>query len=293
VKTKGRAKPVYLLAEKGFALLRDDPDHPASGAWREPKLNSAPHVVHDLERNEWLFSFRSLAPRRLVRFWGPRSGRIKVPSVWDRHAEERRLRSTDLGGLRSPIDLVRDEFSNIVPDLTLELRLERPEGTEARTDLLVESEWGNNNETVWNKALAYDGLVNGWWQEHPRYKAFRRPPTVVFAVPDLPRASRFLAIFDEALRGYLIDPPHTQTRAENEQGIVPKAGKIYLGRQNIYVAVARDVHQRTLRAWRVPAKPPDERVRDAPNADERRLAATPIPRQSVLLNLRDLMDAAT
>lgn len=171
----------------------------------------------------------------------------------------------------------------MVPDLTLELRLDRPGGEEIRADLLVEIEWRNNNKDVRSKAIAYDALLNGWWREHPRYEALGRPPAVVFVVPDLARAHRFLGIFDKALKGHQVIPPKTQTKAENEQGIVPKAELIYLGRLNIYVAVNCDVHQRTLRAWRVPVKPPHERD------DDEVLE----PRRSALLGIHDLEDPAT
>ncbi len=291
-RTRGSDRPMYVLAERGFALLRDSPDHPASGAWRQPKLNSAPHVVHDLERNEWLFSFRSLAPRQLVRFWGARSGRIKVPTAWEPRGGRRPLVCSDMGA-RAPQGLVNDEFSNIVPDLTLELQLEEPEGEGMRTDLLIEIESGNNNtETVRRKAQAYDGLLNGWWEEHPRYKAHGRPPSVVFVVPER-RAHRYIAILDEALQGHWVIPPKTQTRAEWDQGIVPRAKQLYMGRQHVYVAAARDVHQRTLRAWRVPAVPPDQRVPEARDAAERRQTAHAIPRRARLLDPRELVDPAT
>lgn len=253
---------------------------------------SAQHVVHDLDRNEWLFAFRSLAPRELLGFRGSLSGKIEVPLVREPGAPGRPLVWGDLRG-RAPVGLVSTEFSKIVPDLTLELQLKEPEGEQMRTDLLVEIEWGNNNETVRRKALAYDGLLNGWWQEHPRYKARGRPPNVCFAVPDLPRASRFIAILDKALQGHVRVPPHTQTRAENAQGIIPGTENLYLGRQNIFVAVARDVHQRTLRAWRVPAAPPEQRVCEARNARERRDAARAIPRHAQLLDSRELVDLAT
>jgi len=128
-------------------------------------------------------------------------------------------------GLRS------EKFSNIIPDLTLELQLDEPEGGRLKTDLLVEIERRNNDEAVRHKALAYDGFLNGWWREHPRLKALGRPPMVVFAVPDLRQARRFISIFDKALQGHRVVPPQTQTRAENEQGLIPGATNRYLGRE--------------------------------------------------------------
>jgi hypothetical protein len=75
--------------------------------------------------------------------------------------------------------------------------------------------------------------------------------------------------------------------------VTPTAKKLYLGRRNVFVAVARDIHQRTLRAWRVPAMPPPERIRAARNAGERRRASRPVPRQFMLIDPRDQVDPAT
>lgn len=292
--TGGRrgAASIYVLERKGFALLRDASDHHAAEPWKRPVLNSAQHAVHDLERNEWLFAFRSLAPRQLRRFLGPQSSKLVVPRVWEPRGPKRPLRLEDLTppGI---INLPSKEFSNIIPDLTLELRREGPDGEEISTDFLVENEWRNSSKDVLGKALAYDGLLNGWWAEHPRYAALGRRPTVLFAVPSVARARRYLSIFDKALQGHVVQAPHTQTREENELGIVPRKKRIYLGRQYIYFVVSRDVHQRTLRAWRVPAMPPERRVQQASNAHERQRLARAIPRPAVLLDPSELVDPAT
>ena len=290
-KSAGRGKRIYVLEEAGFELLRDSPDHPASGTWRAPELKSAPHIVHDLARNEWLFAFRSLAPRQLVGWHGPRAGKVEVPMVKERRAPARRLGPTDLGE-NAPVDFGGSEFANVVPDLTLELLLQKPGGERVKTDLLVEIEWGNNDETVRRKALAYDGFLTGWWQAHPRYKELGRPPILFFVVPDVRRATRFIEILDEALTSHLIGPAQTQTREQRERGITPTPKKLYLGRRNVFVAVARDIHQRTLRAWRVPAELPAERIRAARNAKERRTAGRPVPRPFALIDRRELIDPA-
>jgi hypothetical protein len=289
---RGRGKRFYVLDTAGFELLKDAADHEASGTWRAPELHSAQHVVHDLARNEWLFGFRSLAPRQVAGWRGPRSGKIEVPLVKERREAPRRITPNDLHE-NAPIDFGASEFGNVVPDLTLELLLTKPDGEKVKTDLLVEIEWGNNDETVRRKALDYDGFLTGWWQAHPRYKDLGRPPILFFVVPDLQRANRFIEILDETLTSHLIGPARTQTREQRERRVMPTPSKLYLGRRNIFVAVARDIHQRTLRAWRVPAELPDDRIRSARNAKERRSAGRPIPRSFMLIEPRDQTDPAT
>ncbi|HEX7244029.1 MAG TPA: replication-relaxation family protein [Solirubrobacterales bacterium] len=288
----GRGKRFYVLDTVGFELLKETADHEASGTWRAPELHSAQHVVHDLARNQWLFGFRSLAPRHLIAWHGPRSGKIEVPLVKEGREPPRRMVPNDLRE-NAPIDFGGTEFGNVVPDLSLELLLRKPDGEKVKTDLLVEIEWGNNDEAVRRKALNYDGFLTGWWQAHPRYKSLGRPPILFFVVPDLQRATRFIEILDETLTSHLIGPARTQTREQRERGVTPTPSRLYLGRRNVFVAVARDIHQRTLRAWRVPAELPGERIRSARNAKERRGAGRPIPRPFMLIESRDQVDPAT
>lgn len=289
---RGRGKRFYVLDAKGFELLRDAQDHAASGSWRAPELHSAQHVVHDLARNEWLFGFRSLAPLHLVGWLGPRSGKIEVPLVKEGRLPPRRLVPTDLKE-NAPIDFGGTEFANVVPDLTLELLLNKPDGERVKTDLLVEIESGNNDETVRRKAREYDGFLTGWWRRHSRYSDLGRPPIVCFVVPDAQRASRFIELLDESLTSHLLGPAQTQTREQHDRRITPSPKKLYLGRRNIFVVVGRDVHQRTLRSWRVPAELPADRIRSARNAKERRSAGRPVPRPFMLVDPRDQVDPAT
>lgn len=290
-KARGRGKRFYVLGEEGFALLRDAGDHPASGNWRAPELNSSQHLVHDLARNEWLWAFRSLAPRQLAGWRGARTGKVEVPLIKEGRGPARPVAPRDLRE-NSPIDFAGEEFANLVPDLTLELVLRRPDGESVETDLLVEIEWGNNDETVRRKAIAYDGFLTGWWRAHPRYRDLGRPPIVFFVVSDPRRAARFVELLDETLTSYLLGPAETQSREQNRQGVTPEAKRLRLGRRNVFVAVGRDISQRTLRAWRVPAEPPAERVGAARNAQERRAVGKPVPRPFMLIEPRDLVDPA-
>lgn len=291
-KVRGRGRRIYVLDSAGFELLRDAADHAASGTWRAPKLHSAQHAIHDLARNEWLFAFRSLAPGNLVDWHGARSGKIEVPLIKERREAARRMTPTDLRE-NAPIDFGGTEFGNVVPDLTLELLLTKPGGEKVKTDLLVEIEWGNNDETVRGKALDYDGFLTSWWKAHPRYKDLGRPPILFFVVPDAQRATRFIEILDEALTSYLLGPAQTQTREQRAQGVTPEAKRLYLGRRNIFVCVARDIHQRTLRAWRVPVELPGDRIRGARNAQDRRRAGRPVPRPFMLIPPGEQVDPAT
>ena len=289
---QGRGKRFYVLDNAGFEYLRQASEHEAAGNWRRYEPDSAQHVVHNLTRNEWLFAFRSLAPRQLVSWHGTRAGKIEVPLVKERRERARRMTVTDLGA-KAPVDFGGEEFTNVIPDLTLEVLLTKPKGEQVNVDLLVEIEWSNNDATVERKAIAYDALITGWWQALPRYKNLGRPPILFFVVPDAKRAARFIEILDRRLTSYLVGAAQTQTREQREQGITPEAEKFYFGRRNIFVAVARDIHQRTLRAHRVPAEPPEVRIRNARNAAERRTAGRPVPRAFMLINPRQQVNPAS
>jgi Replication-relaxation len=288
---RGRGKRAYVLDVAGFEQLRDAADHEASGAWRPPELKSPQHVVHDLARNEWLFGFRSLAPRNLSGWRGTRTGKIEVPLVREPRQAPRRLAPIDLRE-SAPVGFAGDEYGNVIPDLTLELQLRRPDGGEVRTDLLVEIESGNNDGTVRRKAREYDGFLTGWWKRHPRYERLGRPPIVFFVVPDLSRARRFIELLDEELTAHLVGPATTQTREQRDKRETPQPEHLYLGRRNIFVAVGRDVHQRTLRAWRVPAEPKDVRSATARSAADRHRLKRPTPRPFMLIDLKEQVDPA-
>jgi hypothetical protein len=280
---RGRGKRIYVLDTAGFEELRNASDHQASGTFRPPELRSPQHVVHDLARNEWLFAFRSLAPKQLVSWRGPRTGRIEVPLVKEAREAPRRLTPVDLGE-SAPLGFGETEFGNVIPDLTLEVNLKRPDGGVVRTDVLVEIEFGNNDETVRRKAVQYDGFLTGWWRRHPRYHQLGRPPVVIFAVPDLSRARRFVELLDKQLTAHLVGPAETQTREQRQQDVRPEPRHLYLGRRNVIICVASDVHQRTLRGWRIPPEPVPVRISAARNAAERHQLERPVARPFMLVD---------
>jgi hypothetical protein len=288
---RGRGPRGFVLDSAGFDLLSEAADHEAWGKWRAPELKSPQHAVHDLARNEYLFAFRSLAPRQLVTWRGPRGGKVEVPLVREPREAPRRLTPADLHE-NTPVDFAGDEFANVVPDLTLELELTKRGSEKVRTDLMVEIEHGNSDEAVRRKAIDYDGFLTGWWREHRRYGAIGRPPILFFVVPDVQRARRFIELLDEVLRSHLVGPAETQTREQRQRGVKPKAQLLFLGRRNTYVAIARDLSQRTMRAWRVPAEPVELRTAGARNAGERRRLARPMPRTFMLIEPRDQVDPA-
>jgi len=291
IRGPGRGKRVYVLDVAGFQTLNDASDHSASGRWRIPELRSPQHVVHDLARNEWLFSLRSLAPKHVVDWRGPRTGKIEVPMVREAREAARRLTPADLQE-NAPIDFEPDEFANIIPDLTVELLLRKPSGEEVRTDLLVEIESSNNSETIRKKAREYDGFLTGWWRRHIRYAEIGRPPIVFFVVPNVERARSFVEILDHSLTAYVVGPAETQTREQRDRGFTPTPKQIYLGRRNIFVAVGRDIHQRTLRSWRVPIEPPEVRKKGARGARDRKDLGAPTPRPFMLIDPREQVDPA-
>lgn len=289
---RGRGKRIYVLDTAGFEFLRDMADHEAGGSWRPPELHSAQHAVHDLVRNEWLFAFRALAPRQLAGWHGPRASKIEVPLVKERRGPARKLTPADLQE-NAPLDSKANEFTNLIPDLTLELILTKPGGEGVKTDLLAEIESGNNDATVRGKARDYDSFLTGWWRSHSRYQDLGRPPILFFIVPDVKRATRFIELLDEVLTSYVLGPAQTQTRDQRERGITPVPKRLYLGRRNVFVAVGKDLSQRTLRSWRVPAEPPAERVRQARNAADRRAARRPLPRPFMLIPPGNLVNPAS
>ena len=101
------------------------------------------------------------------------------------------------------IDLELKTFTEIKPDLSLELRSEQLKLT---CDLLVEIDLTERPSYNRDKFLAYDAFLCGWALAHPRYRAQGTRPAVVFVSPNQPRRARLRArgrrAHDRADRGH-------------------------------------------------------------------------------------------
>ena len=144
------------------------------------------------------------------------------------------------------IDLELKTFTEVKPDLSLELRIDTLKLT---FDLLVELDLTARPSYNRDKFLAYDAFLCGWSLAHPRYQTQGTRPAVVFVCPD-PRAVLACAReADAAMTGRI---GMMGTSAEHWY---------YAGRDHTFFAVEADIHHGDLSALALPAQPPGLRER--------------------------------
>jgi hypothetical protein len=117
-----------------------------------------------------------------------------------------------------------------------------------RLDLFVELDRTRKPAKNAGKFAAYDAFLTAWSAATSRYQSLGDRPLVVFVCQDEPQARAFCRAADAQFTGRIIS-----LRAPPDQWRYP-------GRERTYFCCERDVHERSLRAWRLPPLPPDIRA---------------------------------
>ena len=92
--------------------------------------------------------------------------------------------------------------------------------------------------------LAYDAFLTGWALAHPRYRALGTRPVAVFVCPDAQTALGYAKQADRVMSGRIGamgSPPHEW---------------YYGGRDHVFFAAERDIHQGSFAALALPPLPP-------------------------------------
>ena len=144
------------------------------------------------------------------------------------------------------IDVELKTFSEVKPDLSLELRIDSLKLT---FDLLVELDLTARPSYNRDKLLAYDAFLCGWSLAHPRFRTQGTRPAVVFVCPDSHAALACARAADEALTGRI--------------GVMgtPAEHWYFAGRDHLFFAVESDIHHGDLSALALPQLPPSLRER--------------------------------
>jgi len=252
----GREQFVYILAAPGYAVAREQmrlfDDHaPSEESWREPDVADPRRVLHDLHVAGWILALGRVLPKSAVNGWhGPRARLARPePALRGRGGERRviSVREVPVGPDRAIADLQLERFAPIRSDGMVELALRPPEGPR-RLDLFVELDRTRKPARNMPKFAAYDAFITAWSAATPRYQSLSDRPLVVFVCDDEPQARAFCRAADASFTGRIITlrTPPDQWR--------------YPGRERAYFCCERDVHEGSLRAWRLPPLPPDVRA---------------------------------
>ena len=244
----GKPPLLHSLTRRGLRVAQQREPAPAVSPKREWKPLEQPHagrLAHDLHALGWAIEFHRAAGDLATDRWRtPRyaTGRYPVPQV----GQGQRRHPITLNEIPVPdgqaiIDLELKTFTEIKPDLSLELRIEPLKLT---LDLLVEIDLTARRSYNREKFLAYDAFLCGWSLAHPRYRAHGTRPAVVFVSPNNHAALACAREADELMTGRI--------------GVMGAAAQhwYYAGRDHLFFAIEADIHGGELMALALPAQPP-------------------------------------
>jgi hypothetical protein len=213
--------------------------------WREIDQSRAARFAHDLHAAGWAIALHHAVGSLATDRWRtPRyaTGRYPVPQVGSgqrRHPVA--LNEIPVPDGQAIIDIELKTFSEVKPDLSLELRIDTIELT---FDLLVELDLTARPAYNREKFLAYDAFLCGWALAHSRYREQRTRPAGVFVCQDARSMLACARAADEAMTGRI---GVMSTPAEHWH---------YAGREHLFFAVETDVHRGDLSALALPPLPP-------------------------------------
>ena len=249
----GKLPLLYSLTRRGLDVAQTRQPAPAISPRREWRAIEQPHagrLAHDLHALGWAIELHRIVGKIATDHWRtPRyaTGRYPVPQVGSgQRRHQIALNEIPVPDGQAIIDLELKTFTEVKPDLSLELRIDAPK---LAFDLLIELDLTARPSYNRDKFLAYDAFLCGWSLAHPRFQTQGTRPAVVFICPD-PRAALACAReADTAMTGRI---GKMGTSAEHWY---------YAGRDHTFFAVEADIHNSDLSALALPPRPPGLRER--------------------------------
>jgi hypothetical protein len=252
-RTDGRPPLLYSITRRGLEVAQTREPAPAISPkreWRPIEQRRAARLPHDLHALGWAIELhRIVGPLATDRWRTPRyaTGRYPVPQL----GSGQRRHPITLNEIAVPdgqaiIDVDLKTFTEVKPDLSLELRIEALNLT---FDLLVELDLTARPSYNRDKLLAYDAFLCGWSLAHPRFRTQGTRPVVVFVCPTAHAAVACAREADEALTGRI--------------GVMgtPAEHWYFAGRDHLFFAVESDIHHGDISALALPQLPPSLRER--------------------------------
>ena len=249
----GKAPLLCSLTRRGLQVAQERTPAPAISArreWRPIEQHNAGRLAHDLHALSWGIELHHRVGDTATDHWRtPRyaTGRFPVPQVGsgrDRHPIT--VNELPVPAGQAIIDLELKQFTEVKPDLSLELRLPHQR---LSFDLLVELDLTARASYNHDKFLAYDAFLCGWSLAHRRFQTQGTRPAVIFVAPT-PRAALALAKeADEAMTGRI--------------GVIGTGPEHWYhpGRDHLFFAVEPDLYHGDVKALALPPRPPGLRER--------------------------------
>src|SRR3954465_5017921 len=187
-RSDGKPPLLHSLTRHGLEVAQARHPTPAISRrreWRPIEQYRAARLGHDLHALGWATALHRTVGAIATDNWRtPRysTGRYPVPQVGSgqrRHLIT--LNEIPVPDSHAIIDVAQKPFSEIKPDLSLELRIPSLKLT---FDVLVELDLTARPSYNRGKRLAYDAFLTGWSLAHPRYRAQDTRPIVAFVCRD-------------------------------------------------------------------------------------------------------------
>ena len=220
------APPLYSITAEGIrtAQTQRPPAISPRRRWQPVEGDAPAEVVRRLRALAWALALRRAADT-VTDNWRTRryeSGRYPVPAGGDG-------RAITLDELPLPAELrladVADQFVEVKPDVSLELRLP---SSKVSLELLVEVvDEGDDTDAI---ILAYDAFLAGWCLADPRLARQSDRPVVVLVCPNVQAALSCARRADELLRARLGSPAQPAERWR------------YPARERVLIAVENAIH---------------------------------------------------
>jgi Replication-relaxation len=249
----GKPPLLHSLTRRGLEVAQQREPAPAISpkrGWRPIEQPHAALLAHDLHALGWAIGFHRTVGELATDRWRTAryaTGRYPVPLVGNgqrRHPIT--LNEIPVPDGQAIIDVELKMFTEVKPDLSLELRFESLKLT---FDLLVEIDLTARPSYNRDKFLAYDAFLCGWSLAHPRYRALGTRPAIVFVNPNNHAALACAREADELMTGRI-----------GAMG-TPAEHWYYAGRDHIFFAAESDIHRGDVSALALPSHPPGLRDR--------------------------------
>jgi DNA-binding CsgD family transcriptional regulator len=254
----GRPPSLYSLTRRGLEIAqnRQPPAISPKREWRPTEPSRALRLAHDLHALAWAIELHRLVGDLASDHWRTAryaTGRYPVPQAGtgrDRHPIT--INEIPLPDKQTIIDLELNTFTEVKPDLSLELRIDTLKLT---FDLLVELDLTARPSYNHDKLLAYDAFLSGWSLAHPRYRTQATRPALTFVCPDAHAALALAQEADAALTARI--------------GVMgtPAEHWYHPARDHTFFAIETDIHHGNLSALALPPRPPGLRERLTGNRD--------------------------
>ncbi len=291
----GGRKRVWYLTDFGYRVghhfhTRRGSVLPADPAWRERSADAALGITHDLHVGAYMLQLAALidgpgdplvsSSGLIVEIKGSRGATIDPPKEQD---GRKRVPLTPqlLAGLEpslvidSPVDL--ESFRSLTPDAAIFLQDLRDADDRARNQILIDYDRSGHRQKLVGKLRRYDAFYAAWGPRHPLGR--HGLPATLFVAADESLLRRHLAIADQ-----ILSTRRGSSRTPANEWPAPPS------RRRMFFALERDLHQGSLRCYRLPEQPPLIREAGARNENEREAALQFTPESLDLLPARLLFE---